>query len=201
VNRSGHYLFALVMLCCISAVASAQMTPPATQPVPPAVGEKLRDFTLKRLDGKAMTLSELNKSGPVVVIMLRGWVGYQCPICTQQVAGFFGKANEFRAAGANVVMIYPGSADLVQGKAEEFVTGKTIPEGFHFVIDPDLKTVNQYALRWNALNETAYPSTFVVGRDGIVKFAKISHSHGDRSTAPEVLELLKSDHPATMPAH
>jgi peroxiredoxin len=117
------------------------------------------------------------------------------------VAGFFGKADEFRAAGANVVMIYPGSAELVQAKAEEFVTGKTIPEGFHFVVDPDLKIVNQYALRWNAPNETAYPSTFVIGRDGIIKFEKISHSHGDRSSAPEVLELLKSNHPATMPAH
>jgi peroxiredoxin len=190
----------VIVLCCMSSLAAAQMSP-ATQPAPPAVGEKLRDFTLKGLDGKPITLSELNKSGPVVVIMLRGWVGYQCPICTQQVAGFFGKAEEFRAAGANVVMIYPGSADLVQGKAEEFVTGKTIPNGFHFVIDPDLKTVTQYALRWNAPNETAYPSTFVIGRDGIIKFAKISHSHGDRSSAPEVLELLKSDHPATMPAH
>jgi peroxiredoxin len=200
-RRFSRSVFALVMLCGLSTVASAQMTPPATQPVPPAVGEKLGDFTLKQLDGKSITLSELNKSGPVVVLMLRGWVGYQCPICTQQVAGFLGKADEFRAAGTSVVMIYPGSAELVQGKAEEFVTGKTIPEGFHFVVDPDLKTVNQYALRWNAPNETAYPSTFVVGHDGIIKFAKISHSHGDRSTAPEVLELLKSNHPATMPAH
>jgi len=38
----------------------------------PAVGDKARDFTLSRVDGKPITLSALRKSGPVVVLMLRG---------------------------------------------------------------------------------------------------------------------------------
>ena len=44
---------------------------------PPVVGEAARDFTLSRLDGRAVTLSTLRPTGPVVVLMLRGWVGYQ----------------------------------------------------------------------------------------------------------------------------
>ena len=123
--------------------------------------------------------------------MLRGWVGYQCPICNRQVGGFLGQAKAFQAAGANVVLVYPGTADIVQAKAEDFVTGKTLPEDFHFVVDPDLKVVNLYDLRWNTPGETAYPSTFVFDRQGVVRFAKISQSHGDRSSAPEVLQVLE----------
>jgi thioredoxin-dependent peroxiredoxin len=124
-------------------------------------------------------------------VMLRGWVGYQCPLCTKQVSDFLRYASEFQMANANVVFVYPGAADSVQGKAEEFVTGKTIPDKYHFVVDPDLKIVNLYDLRWNAPNETAYPSTFVFDRQGVTRFVKISQSHGDRSAGSDVLAVLK----------
>lgn len=65
-----------------------------------------------------------------------------------------------------------------------------LPAWYHFVVDSDLKVVNLYGLRWDASQETAYPSTFVIDRAGVVRFAKISHSHGDRSSAPEVLAVL-----------
>lgn len=165
--------------------------PPGAAGQPPAVGDRARDFTLNRLDGKPITLSALTQEGPVVLIMLRGWVGYQCPICNRQVGDFIGQAEAFRAAGANVVLVYPGAADIVQQKAEDFVTGKTLPGRFHFVVDPDLRVVNLYELRWNAPGETAYPSTFVFDRQGVVRFVKISHSHGDRSSAPDVLRVLE----------
>lgn len=157
------------------------------QGAPPAVGDKLSDFQLARLDGTRVRLTDLTKSGPVVVLMLRGWVGYQCPFCNRQVGDFIAHAKELQASGANVVLVYPGAADTVQGKAEDFVTGKTMPANFHFVIDPDLRTVNAYHLRWDAPNETAYPSTFLVDKAGVVRFAKISKSHGDRSSAADVL--------------
>jgi len=101
-----------------------------------------------------------------------------------------GGSDAFAAAGASVVFIYPGAAATVEQYASEFITGKTLPKGYHFVLDPDLNVVNLYGLRWNAPNETAYPSTFVIDRRGIVRFAKISRSHGDRSAAPDVLQVL-----------
>ena len=54
--------------------AAGQASAPAQ---PPAVGDAARDFTLSRIDGKPIALSALTKEGPVVVLMLRGWVGYQ----------------------------------------------------------------------------------------------------------------------------
>jgi peroxiredoxin len=101
-----------------------------------------------------------------------------------------GQAEAFKAAGANVVFVYPGAAATVRQYASEFITGKTLPAGYHFVLDPDLAVVSQWGLRWDAPNETAFPSTFVVDRRGIVRYVRISRSHGDRSAAPEVLEVL-----------
>ena len=51
--------------------------------------------------------------------------------------------------------------------------------------------VNAYGLRWDAPNETAYPSTFIVHRDGLIRFAKVSRTHGGRASATEVLAALK----------
>jgi thioredoxin-dependent peroxiredoxin len=179
---------ALVFAILVSIVPALMW---AQTSAPPVVGERARDFTLKRLDGRPIHLSELIRQGPVVMLMLRGWVGYQCPICNRQVGDFLSHAKELQAAGATVVMVYPGETALVQGKAEDFVTGKTLPGNVHFVIDPDLKVVSLYSLRWNAPQETAYPSTFVFDRQGIVRFVKVSRSHGDRSAANDILEVLR----------
>ena len=68
---------------------------------------------------------------------------------------------------------------------------KQWPKDFLYVTDADYAMVNAYGLRWDAPNETAYPSTFLLDRNGIVRFAKISHGHGDRTKAADVLEELK----------
>ncbi len=55
--------------------------------------------------------------------------------------------------------------------------------------DPDFKFTEMYKLRRNAPHETAYPSSFVVDMHGVVQFAKVSHSHGDRASGGELLEV------------
>ena len=195
-------LLSVTAFCCLSLTAlSAQDMKPMQEMkkpdmmvsmAPPSVGEKMKDFTLAKLDGSKVSLSGLMKTGPVVVVMLRGWVGYQCPYCTRQVGEFITHAKELSADGANVIFIYPGAADTVQVKAEDFVSGKTVPANMHFVTDPELKTVDMLHLRWDAKAENSYPSTFLVDKTGVVRYAKISKSHADRAPAADVIaEIAK----------
>jgi peroxiredoxin len=166
---------------------------PATQSAgaaPPAKGEKARDFSLLALDGESVSLSKLIKEGPVVLVVLRGWPGYQCPICTRQVGDLVGHAKEIEKTGARVVLVYPGPGDKLKEHAEDFRRGKGIPDNFFFVIDPDYKFTNQYGLRWDAPNETAYPSTFVIDRDATTRFSQVSKTHGGRATAATILKEL-----------
>jgi peroxiredoxin Q/BCP len=86
--------------------------------------------------------------------------------------------------------VYPGPSEDVQKRAEVFAAGKTFPSNFRFVLDPNYTFTVSYGLRWDAPQESAYPSTFVIDRGGIVRYALVSKIHGGRSTAADVLAEL-----------
>ena len=157
---------------------------------PPTVGEVAKDFQLSNLQGKKIKLSDQLKQGPVVLLVLRGFPGYQCPLCTRQVSQFINNAPQFKASKASVLLVYPGAVNNLNTKAGEFIQSQNLPTNFHFLTDPGYTFTNAYGLRWDAKNETAYPSTFIIGTDGKVKYAKISKTHGNRSNAKEVLQKL-----------
>jgi len=156
----------------------------------PAVGETAKDFSLIAVDGEKVELSRLTKEGPVVLIVLRGFPGYQCPVCNLQVGQFLASAEKLKAAKANVVLVYPGPAEGLKEHAHEFIRGKTLPKNFYLTLDPDYTFTNDYRLRWEAKNETAYPSTFVIDANGKITFAKVSKTHGGRASVEEVLKTL-----------
>jgi len=161
---------------------------------PPKVGDKAPDFALTTLDDQTVRLSDLTPRGRTVLIVLRGWPGYQCPLCTRQVQDYIKSASDFAGAKARVVMVYPGPADDLKAHAKEFLGSKDWPKDFIFVIDPAFSMVNAYGLRWDAPKETSYPSTFILDRKGMVRFVKISHSHGDRTKAADIVEELDCWH-------
>ena len=156
----------------------------------PGIGQEAKDFDLEALGGGRAKLAELTKTGPVVLVVLRGYPGYQCPICSRQFGEFVGKADDFQKAGANVVFVYPGPGAGLKQKATEFVKGRDYPAHFRVLLDPDYAFTNAYGLRWDAKNETAYPSTFVIGADRKVTFARVSTTHGGRLSAADALAAL-----------
>ena len=157
---------------------------------PPAVGDQAKDFELTALSGDSVKLSKMIEKGPVVLVVLRGYPGYQCPYCTRQFGDFLGKADAFKKAGAKVLFIYPGPADELKKHATDFVQGKDYPADFHMLLDPDYTFTNAYGLRWDAEHETAHPATFVIDKTGKITYEKISDDHGHRARAAEVLKAL-----------
>jgi peroxiredoxin Q/BCP len=200
-RRFAMSLFAVVALLASASGSNGQepqqrrgQAVPGNQPRPPAVGDKAPELKLKNLEGEEVELAKLTKSHPVVLLVLRGWPGYQCPICSRQVGEFLQKDKDFAAAGAKVVMVYPGPADLLEEHAKEFQGKQLFPDNFYYVTDPDYLFTKAWGLRWEAERETAYPSTFIVGKDGLIKFGVVSTTHGDRASAATVLqELAKLD--------
>jgi peroxiredoxin len=175
-------LFAAVLPAMTALDAAAQNMP--------AVGQAAPDFRLPTLDGNAVQLSKLTSQGPVVLVVLRGFPGYQCPACNAQTGQLLASAAKFAERKAQVVLVYPGSPPNLAQRAKEFATGKTWPEHFHLVVDQTYALTNLYGLRWDAPNETAYPSTYVVNEEGKIIFAKTSKSHGGRASTEEILKAL-----------
>jgi thioredoxin-dependent peroxiredoxin len=172
-----------VLVCALPVVVLAAS--------PPRIGEKAPDFALKTLDERTTRLSDLISTNPVVLVVLRGWPGYQCPLCTAQVQDYISSASVFTKSKVRVLMVYPGPAPELKAHGEEFLKDKQWPKDFVYLLDPDFTMINAYGLRWDAPGETSYPSTFVIDQKGIVRFAKISQSHGNRTKAQDILEEVK----------
>lgn len=157
------------------------------------VGAQAKDFQLQAVAGSLqgdVRLSELVKDGPVALVVLRGYPGYQCGICSRQVGEFVANAKAFAGKNAKVVMIYPGPDNGLEARAKAFLKGSNLPEPLSLLLDPGYEFTNAYGLRWNAPRETAYPSTFVIGPDGVIAYAKVSKGHGGRVSVKEVLANL-----------
>jgi len=183
---SRGVLAGLGLLLCVAGTGVS-----AARGATPKVGEVAPNFTLRTLDDKAVALQSLTEKSPVVLIVLRGWPEYQCPICSRQVQEYVAQAGEFAKRGARVLMIYPGPAERLKAHAAEFLRDKQWPAEFAFVTDPDFAVTLQYGLRWEAPKETAYPSTFILERGGKIAFAQVSKSHGGRVSAAKALAELK----------
>jgi len=157
---------------------------------PPAVGDEAKDFELDDVDGNKIKLSKFAGGKPVVLVVLRGNPGYQCPLCTKQVAELIAKGDDFAKAEAKVLLVYPGPAEKLIEKAKEFKKGVDYPKHFTMVTDPDYAFTKAYNLRWEAKNETAYPSTFVIDGTNKVTFVLVSDQHGGRAKTADVLKAL-----------
>lgn len=180
--RFGMLAAAAALACAVAGLTADKI---------PAVGDEAKDFKLPTVEDRPVTLSKLIEGGPVVLIVLRGHPGYQCPFCDEQAADFLNRAAKFQDKKARVVFVYPGPADNLKRYAEEFLAERKLPEGYYLVTDSDFKFTTDYGLRWKEPKETAYPSTFVIGTDRKVKFVHTSKKHDGRAKSEDVLKALE----------
>ena len=189
-NRSPRLRAVRCLLTIAFVVAGCGLAAAQTPPV----GAKAPDFILQTPAGNSVDFARERARGTTVLVLLRGFPGYQCPYCVKQVHDFVEHGADFAAIRVNVVLVYPGPpADLDQHAKEFLAKQADLPANIKLLVDPDYKMTNLYGLRWDEPHETAYPSTFILDRNGKIIFEKISHSHGDRTSADDILSQLKTN--------
>lgn len=159
----------------------------------PTAGETAPDFTLPTINGARLTLSTLTGRSTVVLVLLRGYPGYQCPFSQQLFDSYQQQAANLAAMGAEVVFVYPGSdgKDLSEDALQ--MTGTALlPSNVHVVLDPNYSFTNLYGLRWNAANQTVYPTTFVLNREGMVYFVHKGLSASDQTRVTDTLAVVNA---------
>lgn len=189
-------------LCGVAALIVTLLgpTPLRAEPAPPQVGDRASNFVVHTVDGKPVELNQIARGRTTVLVVLRGWPGYQCPFCTTQVYEYIEHAPQFDAQNVGVVLVYPGPSEQLAAHAKEFLQDKHWPSSLTFAVDPNYAFTEQYGLRWSAPGETAYPSTFIINGDGTIQFAHVSREHGDRVSAAAVLRFLADNNqPASSP--
>ncbi len=193
-NKKLATTISLLLLICLTGYSYA-----GDIQIGPKEGTLLEDFSGVTMNGGSFQLSKAVEKGSVVIVMLRGFPGKQCPVCSTQVAGYIAKAKEFeQQRNTPVVFIYPGEVNNLDTRAKEFTAPleevEDLPSNFIFVIDSDYAITNHLGLRWNAPDETAYPAALVIDHDGYVQYSKVSDNHRGRATADEILEFLDIIH-------
>ena len=160
----------------------------------PRIGEQAPDFTLPTVNGGQLTLSSLTARGSVVLVVLRGYPGYQCPFSQQQFEAYQAAAASFAAAGAEVVFVYPGDGgqELLKN-ARQLAGALVLPAHTHMVVDAGYEFTTLYGLRWQSTNQTAYPSTFLVDPKGMIFFAHTGRTSSDQTPPTETLAALTSN--------
>jgi peroxiredoxin Q/BCP len=135
----------------------------------PLIGKQAPDFTLKNHLGETVTLSELNRNGPVIVIF---YYGYWCDHCVAQLFGVHEDIARFRELDAQVVAV---SADPPEVTKERFDQYGAF--AFPTVSDPDNQVAAKYgcSIAENDGTSQTLHGTFVIGRDGNVHWVNTGH--------------------------
>lgn len=169
------------------------------------VGVKAPNFELPNPNEESISLLPLLEKGPVVITFYRGsW----CPYCNLQLRALQARLSEIKALGATLVAISPEVPDGSLTKNE--ITNMD----FTVLSDQDAKIASQYGVAWevpeflmehmrvdrnldlkkiNNGNSSVLPipATFILGKDGIVKWNYVNVDYRTRSEPDEIIEVLK----------
>ena len=157
------------------------------------VGERVTDFNLPVVGGEHyVTLSEEYKQGSVVVVVLRGYPGYQCPICTRQVSALSNRAKSLAKDAHRVILVYPGESSDLKKRAEAFLGARKLPPPMVMVRDDNMDLIRQWGLHWDKRMETAYPATYVIDSNGIIRAAHVDKDYTKRMEPADILAALRA---------
>ena len=168
------------------------------------IGEQAPDFELPNALGKPVRLSEVLKSGPVVLSFYRGaW----CPYCNLQLRGLHESLPHFRRLGAKLVTVTPQKPDksLAQVKKDGYQfeilsdLDSSVMKAYrlHFVVPPELSElyIRNFRLDLAAFNgpgryELPVPGTFVIDTSGTVRAAFANVDYTQRMEPQSIIDAL-----------
>lgn len=153
------------------------------------VGDSGEDATFIDSDGNEVRLSEY-RGRPVVLVFTRGFPGYICPMCTSYTAQLTLDHKRFEEAGAQVLVVFPGSrsevGDFIRASKEIAETDGPLP--YPILLDPDLEA----ATRFNIRADLALPATYIFDGKGAMRWGYVGDQPHERPSVDRLIEEVKS---------
>ncbi len=164
-------------------VLLAELDKAGASRIGPQVGKVAPEVMLPAQSSNQVWTLSSERGRTVVLTFLGGGVARQ-PADVQQAKALEGAAGSFGKAGATAVTIYAGT----QQQAGEFArkAGLTQAGASRLLVDAYL----QAGYAYNVLSEDrkqVQPATFVIDKDGIVRWVYVGKSDGDRPSVETVL--------------
>lgn len=170
------------------------------------INSKAYDFKAKDQSGADVSLRELRKKGPVVVLFYRGnW----CPYCNKELKRFQDSLQLITDKGAQVVAITPEAQEGITKTIEK--TGVVFPilydeemkiaKAYKVSFEVDERTLNRYKnfgndlLAINQQKQKAYlpvPAVYIINKEGSVTYRYFNDDYKKRPSVKEILDEIKS---------
>lgn len=139
--------------------------------------------------GKRLKLADFRGKQNVVLVFMRGFSGAMCPYCQTQTSRLIANYPEFQKRGAEVLVVYPGQTkqlDEFLSASREKSNSKLDQVPFPILLDETLAAVDFFGIR----DELAFPSTYILDKQGQVNFAYVGSGMADRPSIKAMLEQL-----------
>lgn len=165
------------------------------------VGKKLNTFVGEDIFGNKISLSELLKDKPVVVIFIRGqW----CPICNKHLKTLQKNLPKIYDKGANVVVVSPEKSEFIKRTIEKtgaeftiiYDEGYKISNQFDVTFVPDgmskfmYNTILGAKLKQSHSDDTErlpIPATFIIDKNQVIVWRHFDPDYKKRSTMAEII--------------
>ena len=195
----GHKIPRPALKIMDAAAAELEKSAAASQALQP--GDIAPDFILPDVDGRGVRLYTELERGPVVLVFYRGgW----CPYCKIHLQGFQKSLADFKAAGAQMMVIspqlpdqslitrekgkltFPVLSDVGLNTARAFGVAVELPKALlrlYADFDHPLENFNGV----EGSKELPLPATFVIRADRTIAYV---HAEADYTRRSEPLEVL-----------
>ena len=168
------------------------------------INSKAPDFRLKDQNDEWVSLKDLRKKGPVVVLFYRG---YWCPYCNRELKSLQDSLKLIKDKGATLVAISPETSVGIDSTIGR--TGATfsllsdqdgkLAEAYQVALKVDDKTVNRYKmagidlLKTNNQKEAVLPVTavYIVNKEGSVIYRYFEENYRKQPPVAEILKNIK----------
>jgi peroxiredoxin len=190
----------LSLLLCLFLIASAKSQ---DKPEGLFINSKATDFKAKDQTGAEISLKELRKKGPVVIVFYRG---FWCPYCNKELRRFSDSLDYIFAKGATLVAITP------EGKEGVDSTAKKTGAAFTIISDQEMKISSAYGVNYkvdertegrylnaginlkkiNAQKEVVLPvpAVYIINKDGYVTYRFFEADYKKRPWVKDIIEAL-----------
>lgn len=170
------------------------------------VGDKAPEFKLLDATGELISLQEILKNGPVILIFYRGsW----CPWCNLQLRTLQQLLPEINNLGATLIAVSPQTPDNSLSMKEKHELT------FHVLSDQDNKVADKYGLVFEiekAVIENAYnkiglsiphfngtdnwkipvTGTFIIDQKGVIQSSHVNGDFRYRQEPSVIIDVLKN---------
>ena len=152
------------------------------------VGKPLPFTKMLAVDGGEVDLAQYRGKRQIMIVVLRGFLGEVCCYCIAQTKALAKARDKLAKANVEVLVIYPGPKENEQSFRQlyslEFGEG---PPPYRVFYDPGLELVTQLGIA----GDLAFPSTFIVDKQGIVRYAYVGEHRADRPATKKLIEIIE----------